>query len=229
MLPHATLSQESSLQEIPSPLDANRTWYRGQWIDCRDTVNEWLEATIVEIVRPQDILPLSQQHQPQQQQQQLEEKEDKEPKEDDKESLSTPRILEPATDPAVSAGDMEGRRRLLLEPCDMGDAGDLGDGYRPRATNAGARLLLVHYNGWPHRWDEWIRSDSERIRPFRTRTRHPSMVRFGNMSEQTFVYCPIVILLYMFLTSKFTNNYHVFLFLPIAVNLFLSQRPDRLQ
>eukprot|EP00956_Cyclotella_meneghiniana_P044194 scaffold306028_cov66-Cyclotella_meneghiniana.AAC.1 len=45
-------------------------------------------------------------------------------------------------------------------------------GYRPRTDNEGVQLLLIHYNGWPHRWDEWIRSDSERIRPFRTRTRH---------------------------------------------------------
>ena len=83
-------------------------------------------------------------------------------------------------DPAISASDLEGRRRLLLEPCAMDDVNSLGGelaGFRPRSSNAGGvQLLLIHYNGWPHRWDEWIRSDSERLRPFRTRTRHPAMV-----------------------------------------------------
>jgi hypothetical protein len=32
--------------------------------------------------------------------------------------------------------------------------------------------LLIHYNGWPSRWDEWIESSSPRIAPFRTRTAH---------------------------------------------------------
>jgi hypothetical protein len=151
---------------VPSPLDANRQWYRGQWIDVRDTVNQWLEATIVDIVLPDDILPpapSSTNHR------------------DNNNNNSREPILEPATDPAVGGGDLEGRRRLLLEPCDEGDEGDLGGelaGFRRRRTNAGVQLLLIHYNGWPHRWDEWIRGDSERIRPFRTRTRHPSMVRY---------------------------------------------------
>ena len=114
-----------------------RQWYLGQWIDCRDTVNQWLEATIVEIMLPQDILS----------QAELE--------------LQPPaQPLEPTTDPVVTASDLEGRRRLLFDEHD-----------RPRAP---AQILLIHYNGWPHRWDEWVRSDSERIRPFRVRTRHPT-------------------------------------------------------
>ena len=63
------------------------------------------------------------------------------------------------TDPAVHANDYEGRRRLLLEPCEVGDPRELGGdliGYRPRSNNDGVQLLLVHYNGWPHRWDEWM-------------------------------------------------------------------------
>ena len=48
----------------------------------------------------------------------------------------------------------------------------LSSQYQPRPDNNNVQLLLVHYNGWPHRWDEWIRSDSVRIRPFRTRTHH---------------------------------------------------------
>ncbi|POM71421.1 Ubiquitin family protein [Phytophthora palmivora] len=32
--------------------------------------------------------------------------------------------------------------------------------------------VLVHYHGWPTRWDEWIDVDSARIAAFRTRTLH---------------------------------------------------------
>lgn len=134
----------------------DRRWYRGQWIDCRDTVNQWLEATIVEIVTPDEILPSHLQSEA-------------------KTNISARNgSRHPTTDPAVSATDMEGRLRLLLEPSDGCD----GETYRERDHNEGVHLLLIHYNAWPHRWDEWIRSDSERIRPFRTRSRHPNTVRF---------------------------------------------------
>ena len=157
LIPHA---RQMHSNELTTPLESNREWYRGQWIDCRDTVNQWLEATIVEIMDPEAILPLS----------------------DGNESSSGltrhRRLPHVANDPAVSAADLEGRRRLLLEPCEPDDPdeedGSLS-GFR-RRDNRGVQLLLIHYNGWPHRWDEWIRSDSERIRPFRTRTRHPSAV-----------------------------------------------------
>jgi hypothetical protein len=133
----------------------HRQWYRGQWIDCRDTVNQWLEATVVEVVQPQDILPVQLQAT----------------------TYSTRGFAHPTTDPAVSANDVEGRMRLLLEPTDDCSPldGEWG-GFQQRDNNEGVNLLLIHYNGWPHRWDEWIRSDSERIRPFRTRTRHPNAV-----------------------------------------------------
>ncbi|KAG7394591.1 hypothetical protein PHYBOEH_004977 [Phytophthora boehmeriae] len=32
--------------------------------------------------------------------------------------------------------------------------------------------VLIHYHGWPTRWDEWIDFDSDRIAAFRTRTLH---------------------------------------------------------
>ncbi|ETO79286.1 hypothetical protein F444_05987 [Phytophthora nicotianae P1976] len=32
--------------------------------------------------------------------------------------------------------------------------------------------VLIHYHGWPTRWDEWIDVDSDRIAAFRTRTLH---------------------------------------------------------
>lgn len=158
-------SQQSPRMQphLKSPLDAQRRFFRGQWIDVRDTVNQWLEATVVEVVLPEEILPS--------------------PIPNHQSRKNGPTTV-PATDPAISAGDMEGRRRLLLETCDEVDGEpNLGieldsNGnpmfFRQRDTNNGVQLLLVHYNGWPHRWDEWIRSDSERIRPFRTRTRHPN-------------------------------------------------------
>mmetsp|Transcript_69378 Transcript_69378/g.104640 ORF Transcript_69378/g.104640 Transcript_69378/m.104640 type:complete len:879 (+) Transcript_69378:171-2807(+) len=155
-----TLLPHSSLTDLNSPLEANREWYRGQWIDCRDTVNQWLEATVVEIVDPDDILP-QRQH----------------PATETPASSARRRRREPRVDndPAVGANDFDARQRLLLEVCESGDLeeeeGELV-GFRRRDNNEGVQLLLIHYNGWPHRWDEWIRSDSERIRPFRTRTRH---------------------------------------------------------
>lgn len=138
LLPHSELHRESET----SPLEANREWFRGQWLDCRDTVNQWLEATVVEILRPQDILPLDAVAAPR-----------------PTNSSSERRRPTVDNDPAVSANDLEGRRRLLLEPCRPGDpqelSGDLA-GYRPRGNNKGVQLLLIHYNGWPHRWDEWV-------------------------------------------------------------------------
>jgi hypothetical protein len=158
-----------------SQLQSHRQWYRGQWLDALDTVNQWLEATIVDIVLPSDILSTCTFN----------------------ESTGThispsPRIKTKTRrrtpDAVVSANDLEGRRRLLLEPLPENETEEdslantdgmcslLDEGYRQRDDNDGVQLLLIHYNGWPHRWDEWIRSDSERIRPFRTRTRHRTTV-----------------------------------------------------
>ncbi|GKY93437.1 hypothetical protein MPSEU_000311300 [Mayamaea pseudoterrestris] len=148
--------------QAESPLQVNRRWYLGQWIDCLDTVNQWLEATVIDVVDPDSILP---------------------PRQDDIDAAadaparsqfitSVPRNQ----DAFVAASDLERRTQLLLEPCEQGDVRDEGGqhaGWR-RRDNHGVQLLLVHYNGWPHRWDEWIRSDSDRIRLFRTRTRHPN-------------------------------------------------------
>jgi len=170
LLPHSQLCSEDGV----SPLEANREWFRGQWIDVRDTVNQWLEATVVEVLQPEDVLP------------------DVIPRT----SSSALGLYPPHrrrspnvdNDPAISGNDLEGRRRLLLEPCEPGDPQELsGDliGFRPRSNNQGVQLLLVHYNGWPPRWDEWIRSDSERIRPFRTRTRHPNMSSTASPTPQS--------------------------------------------
>jgi hypothetical protein len=151
-----------SLRNTTDASPKHRQWYRGQWIDCRDTVNQWLEATVVQVIQPQDILPVAL-------------------RTTTCSNSNTRVVAHPTTDPAVSANDVEGRMRLLLEPTDDCSGGEWG-GFQQRNNNEGVNLILIHYNGWPHRWDEWIRSDSERIRPFRTRTRHPNGVRICRLS-----------------------------------------------
>jgi hypothetical protein len=187
------------------PFEANREFFRGQWIDARDTVNQWLEATIVDVLDPQDILndvvlrnqstttpyatatataaasirsPLYR---------------------SDRQRRRARRVSNVDNDPVISSTDLEGRRRLFLEECEPGDpqellsgSSDAGRGddsfqssFRPRSNNDGVKLLLIHYNGWPERWDEFLRSDSERIRPFRTRTRHPNMSSIASPTPQS--------------------------------------------
>jgi len=166
-LPSSAIRPSSSIR---APLDSYRRWYRGQWLDVLDTVNQWLEATIVDIVLPCDILSSGYRF-------------NNNTIGRNRQRRTRRRRRTP--DAVVSANDLEGRRRLLLEPIpDTEEEEDeyesevtsishlIDEGYRPRSDNTNIQLLLVHYNGWPHRWDEWIRSDSERIRPFRTRTRH---------------------------------------------------------
>jgi len=165
-LPPATSRASSSIRP---PLDSYRRWYRGQWLDVLDTVNQWLEATIVDIVLPSDILSSGYRFNN---------------NVGGRNRQRRTRRRRRTPDAVVSANDLEGRRRLLLEPIPPDTDDDeyeseytgishlIDEGYRPRSDNTNVQLLLVHYNGWPHRWDEWIRSDSERIRPFRTRTRH---------------------------------------------------------
>lgn len=161
--PQLQQNQHAAMRGSSSPLDTKRRFFRGQWVDVRDTVNQWLEATIVDIVLPTEILP---------------------PPMTDRRSVKRNPTTVPANDPAVSASDTDGRRCLLLERCceqehdpslgvELDSSGNLIY-FRQRSSNEGVQLLLIHYNGWPHRWDEWIRSDSERIRSFRTRTRHPN-------------------------------------------------------
>ena len=101
--------------------------------------------------------------------------------EEEADENATTVTVSPTSDPAIAVPDLEGRRRLLLEPCSEEDSEEQMDGlhYRRRrgdvsSGNRSVQLLHIHYNGWPVRWDEWIRSDSERIRPFRVRTRHAS-------------------------------------------------------
>ena len=189
LLPHANLT------ETNSPLEANREWYRGQWIDCRDTVNQWLEATVVEIVDPDDILP------PRTTTATTEEStpSSRNNNHNNRHRRRAPRV---ANDPAVGSNDMDARQRLLLEECASGDSDEEGGelaGFRRRDNNDGVQLLLIHYNGWPHRWDEWIRSDSERIRPFRTRTRH-QVVSFESYSHFCFDFETFLCFQCLFLT-----------------------------
>lgn len=166
-----------------SSLDVNRKWFIGQWLDVRDTVNQWLEATIVDVVTPDDLLVRA-------------------PKEENNQTSNAHVDRNRAAvsvDPIVSANDYEGRVRLLLEPAEDENDRTLADlnhdedlvGLVERQSNDHVQLILVHYNGWPRRWDEWIRSDSERIRPFRTRSRHVSNANhFCPTTESTFESAP---------------------------------------
>ena len=172
---------------VTADTSCRRTFYKGQWVDVKDTVNQWLEATILDIASPADVLGTEEF-------QLLLEKD-----------LSYTILGEVERKhmldrmPVVSASDMEGRRSLLLkstpaeivnpslEHMNLNDSIDTAttpppprpvESLFPFSTDV--QLLKVHYNGWPHRWDEWIRSDSHRIRPFRTRTRHSSSVPYAS-------------------------------------------------
>jgi hypothetical protein len=208
-----------------SPLDIHRRWYVGQWLDVRDTVNQWLEATIVQIAYPDEVFNefYLEQEQKENDESMLHSNFYTEERDDefnvhvdaaahqssfannDKASGENKFTTQPMTnDPIVKAKDLKDRIKLLIEPCRVDatinkvdtashhDAGTKNQsdvvrrsthaspfrgeyaGYCRRATNDHVQLLLIHYNGWGHRWDEWIRSDSERIRPFRVRTNHTS-------------------------------------------------------
>lgn len=158
-------SNNDSMTYPHQQLPTRRHFYLGQWIDCRDTVNQWLEATVVSILYPRDIMHLYHNTTI-----------------TPTDSTSTDNmgdaslLFQPTTDPPIAVTDFDGRRRLLLEPCTESESEECIDGehYRRRANNEHVQILHIHYNGWPVRWDEWIRSDSERIRVFRTRTRHQS-------------------------------------------------------
>jgi hypothetical protein len=152
-----TLQQATASVSHRNQQAVRRHFYLGQWIDCRDTVNQWLEATVVSILYPRDIMHSYHSSEPSSDQ-----------------TLSNTETDQPTSDPPVAVTDFDGRRRLLLEPCSESEADECIDGihYRRRNNNDQVQILHIHYNGWPVRWDEWIRSDSERIRVFRTRTRH---------------------------------------------------------
>ncbi len=84
------VAEESPASLESSSVAPRRHFFVGQWLDVKDTVNQWLEATVMDIRYPED-----------------------------------------------------------------------GDG---------PSELLIHYNGWPEQWDEWIPCNSVRLAPFCTRT-----------------------------------------------------------
>ncbi|RLN45956.1 hypothetical protein BBJ29_003636 [Phytophthora kernoviae] len=79
------IEQQTEETQTTAVQRGHRQFFVGQWLDVKDTVNQWLESTVMDI--------------------------------------------------------------------------------------AGGKVL-VHYHGWPTRWDEWIDFDSDRIATFRTRTLH---------------------------------------------------------
>ena len=199
--PKSTTSSSSNTQKMEesmkSPLNFRRKWYIGQWLDCRDTVNQWLEATVTEIVYPHDLI----QSVPSSTKTQTTSIHNDEYDHDNDDVISNNHdekhnhpITKPYIDPAIGANDLDGRTKLLLEPSPDENDTTLSSynnndesliGYQERKHNHNIQLLKIHYNGWPHRWDEWIRSDSERIRPFRTRSKHIPNLNHVNPSPQS--------------------------------------------
>ena len=197
-----------------------RRFYRGQWVDALDTVNAWLEATIVDVASPEDVLGVrpstisnySQHHHgeanPHRNRRSglggvVRRNEDEMNGEEGAQHRTEGfggRQGRPRADPIVGANDWEGRRMLLLEPDPDTDDFDPTDrtfttageqdlsSYRERPSNTenDVQLLLIHYNGWPRRWDEWIRCDSPRIRPFRSRTSHMVSDQSGRRQRQSY-------------------------------------------
>ena len=109
------------------------TWFVGQWVDVRDTVHQWLEATIIDIATAEEVGV------------------------DEcggadaaaaaaAAAAASSRLGRGRTpmDPPVAAHDLASRSRLLKSEDDP------------------AQLLLIHYNGWPARWDDDSSSSSSR-------------------------------------------------------------------
>ncbi len=46
----------------------------------------------------------------------------------------------------------------------------VGEWLEAQVVRSEPTRLLVHYNGWGPRWDEWITVESGRVAPFRTHT-----------------------------------------------------------
>ena len=123
-------------------------------------MNQWLEATVLDVVVSSDL--------------EREEAAKKKAADDDgggaPSPTPTPIPQRTATmDPAVSTTNIIARNALLKNPDDK------------------AQILLIHYNGWPQRWDEWIRGDSLRLRPFRTRTKHGASAPHASPTPVTIV------------------------------------------
>lgn len=172
MLGSASQQPENMRASSATSVRPSRKFFKGQWIDVKDTVNQWLEATVLEVATPEDVLG-----------------EDlhllTEPIEVGSKVLPAPSVLPRGMldgFPVVSTDDLEGRRALLLRSVIVSSSNDVNATIQKNPHDSSCskqQLLLVHYNGWPHRWDEWIRSDSPRIRAFRTRTRHSSSLPFS--------------------------------------------------
>nr|CCA15738.1 ubiquitin family protein putative [Albugo laibachii Nc14] len=52
--------------------------------------------------------------------------------------------------------------------------------------------VLIHYHGWPSRWDEWIDRNSDRLASFRTRTTHNSSRILCPVSTTRFANAPSI-------------------------------------
>lgn len=130
-------------------------FFVGQWLDAKDTVNQWLEATVLKVaVRPNTGLQAQQRSG----RSGIRRKERKERMERLRGSCDSDNSDASISDILSDLDDDEGGS---IEESNLSDESAIPS-------------ILVHYNGWPARWDEWILPDSSRLAPFRTRTTHPS-------------------------------------------------------
>ena len=67
---------------------------------------------------------------------------------------------------------LERRKVELGEWVDVRDAS--GQWVEGQVVNQSGDYVMVHFNGWDNKWNEWVNSSSERIMPFRTHTAQTS-------------------------------------------------------
>lgn len=79
--------------------------------------------------------------------------------------------LGPQTPPSSPGRTPRGRRRFFVgQWIDVKDT--VNQWLESTVMDIANDKVLVHYHGWPTRWDEWLDFDSDRIAAFRTRTQH---------------------------------------------------------
>ena len=53
----------------------------------------------------------------------------------------------------------------------------MGDWYESVVLDVKDNQVLIHYEGWPNVWDEWIDKSSSRLAPYRTHSLRVGMAQ----------------------------------------------------
>ena len=70
------------------------------------------------------------------------------------------------------------RRFRDFEDGDIIDCKDtMGDWYESVVLDVKDNQVLIHYEGWPNVWDEWIDKSSSRLAPYRTHSLRVGMAQ----------------------------------------------------